>query len=430
MKKIVFSTSQIEILFGVIATALIVLGIPWYAFNEPARLESAQAAQLALEIDEAMTLYAENCSVCHGLAGEGIGATPALNNPALQEMDAGSLTKTIARGLYGTAMPAWQLEDGGPLSDYQIGQLVSLIQFGDWQATQDRVVNLGLAPQVPFTTQPDAAILEQVKAQAEGEILAAGVVLFAERCVACHGADGLGTALAPALNDPAVREKTLEDLERTIRLGVPGTLMAGWEKSLDGSQIAAALALISRWESVPAGAIPAPDRPIPVTEESLALGATLFATSCSTCHGPQGQGSQRAPALNVRSFLSDTTDLAIEQIVTLGVPGTAMPAWGDRLTETEIQAVVGFLRSWEPSAPEVATPTRVQGPWWRGSAAPSGASQTGSQNAPWAAQTTPWYQNLDWRAAALILSFAGLASAMILLAFLRLKRLAAKPESG
>ncbi|MBI3737563.1 MAG: cytochrome c [Chloroflexi bacterium] len=70
---------------------------------------------------------------------------------------------------------------------------------------------------------------------------------------------------------------------------------------------------------------------------------------------------ERAPALNVKSFLTDTTDLAIQQIITLGVPGTAMPVWGDRMTKSEIQAVVGFIRQWEPIAPEVATPTRGGG---------------------------------------------------------------------
>jgi hypothetical protein len=59
-------------------------------------------------------------------------------------------------------MPAWSKEDGGPLSDYQIDELVALIQSGDWHETGDRVVNLGLAPLIPFTTDPDPALLEAV----------------------------------------------------------------------------------------------------------------------------------------------------------------------------------------------------------------------------------------------------------------------------
>ncbi len=381
MKKPNLTPRTIELLVGILATALMVAAIGLYAWREPARLETAQAEQLAADLDGAMTLYAQNCAVCHGAAGEGIGAMPPLDSPALREMDPGALTKIIARGLYGSAMPAWSLEDGGPLSDYQVGQLVSLVAAGDWPATQDRVVNLGLAPLIPFVSEADPAVLESLAALPEGDALAAGIRLYAENCVACHGADGAGTSLAPALNDPAVRAQDAAELERDVRLGVAGTLMAGWEKVLDGEQIAALVALMQRWDEVPDGAIPAPDEPVLVTAESLALGEELYASSCSSCHGPEGQGSQRAPSLNVRAYLAETPDAALEQIVTLGVPETSMPAWGDRLSEAQIQSIVGFMRSWEPTAPEVAQPVRVRGPWWKGSAAPGG-QQLPSGGAP------------------------------------------------
>ena len=480
MKKLNLTPRTIELLVGILATALMVTGIAWYAWREPVRLQAAQAQQLAADLDDAMTLYAQNCAVCHGAAGEGIGAMPALDGPALQEMDPDALTKIIARGLYGSAMPAWSLEDGGPLGDFQIDQLVQLIQHGDWQATQDRVVNLGLAPLVPFTTEPDTAILESLKTLPESEQLVQGVTLYAESCVACHGADGAGTALAPALNDPVVRQKTSEEIQRTIQLGVPGTLMAGWEKSLSAGQILALAALVTRWEEIPAGAIPAPAQPIPVTEESLALGSGLYASSCANCHGPEGQGSQRAPSLNVKSFLADTNDQAMQQIITLGVPGTSMPVWGDRMTDAEIQAIVGFIRSWEPTAPEVASPTRVRGPWWKSSGAPSlpsggsnaanqgsgaqtsqgivggqgqtqgggqgqgtgqgtsgqgqgagqqtgghqqGAGETPGSNSPWAEPQISWWQNLDPRSVTLLAVVAVIAMALIGFSLLRLRRL-------
>lgn len=443
------STATFEALIGVLATGLIAAGLLLYAWWEPQRIESAQAGQLALDLEEAMTLYAENCSVCHGLAGEGIGATPALNNPDLSASDPQTLFKTIARGLYGTSMPAWNQEDGGPLSDYQIDQLVLLIQHGDWQATQDRVVNLGLAPRVPFTAEPDPAVIENLKSLPDGERLVQGITLYAENCVACHGADGTGTALAPALNDPAVRQKSEEEIQRTIQLGAPGTLMAGWEKSLSADDLQALVTLIARWDEVPAGAIPAPDQPVPVTEESLALGAELYATSCAGCHGPEGQGSQRAPSLNVKGFLADTSDQAMQQIITLGVPGTAMPAWGDRMTEADIQAIVGFIRSWEPSAPEVATPTRIRGPWWQSSGAPNlpsggaqsaqgkvGAQQPGASqphapgqgtgqggNSPWVQPQTWWWQTLEPAAAVLIGSVVLLGLGLVGVGVARLRRL-------
>lgn len=426
-------TRLIEILIGLLATQVIVFGLALYIFNEPQRIVEAQEQILQTQLDSAMTLYAENCAVCHGLNGEGIGATPALNNPALASMPFNDLIKTIARGRYGTAMPAWSKDEGGPLSDYQVSELAALIQSGDWNATGDRVVNLGLAPLIPFTTEPDAALLEAIGALPEGATLQAAITTYASTCVACHGADGLGTAIAPALNDPAVRVKPAEELTRTITFGSAGTLMSGWSSQLTAEQISGMVTLIQRWDEIPTGAIPAPDVPIPTTAESIALGGDLFSANCARCHGPEGQGTPRAPALNVKSFLTDTSDAAMQLIITGGVPGTAMPAWGDRMSAAEIQSIVGFIRQWEPTAPEVAVPTRPGGggpPWLRNNTTtpaqpaqppaqpatptPSGETGTGPQAAvtpasaghttaqggpPWAQQTQPqpaWWQTLNW----------------------------------
>ena len=43
-----------------------------------------------------------------------------------------------------------------------------------------------------------------------------------------------------------------------------------------------------------------------------------------------------------------------------------MPTWGDRMSTSDIQAIVGFIRQWEATAPEVATLARGGGgPPWR-----------------------------------------------------------------
>ena len=350
-----------EIVFGILATQAIVFAVLFYALQEPDRIEAAQGEILAVQLNDAMTLYAENCAVCHGLAGEGIGSIPSLNNEGLRSMDYGELLKIIDRGRYDTAMPAWNKSDGGPLSDYQSEELVALIQYGNWEATQDRVVNLGLAPLVPFSTEPDPVLYESIAALENGAVLQQAITIFAQECVACHGADGLGTSLAPALNDLVVRETAPDELHRVITLGTSGTLMAGWSSTLTEDDINALVTLIGRWDEIELGAIPAPDVPIVTTEESLALGEAIFSASCSMCHGPEGQGTRRAPALNVKGFLIETPDLAMQQIITLGVPGTAMPAWGDRIIESDIQAVVGFIRQWEATAPEVAVAARGGG---------------------------------------------------------------------
>ncbi len=434
-------TRLFEILAGLLATQLIVFGLGFYMLNEPVRIAESQAQLQLAQLDDAMTLYAQNCSVCHGLSGEGISAIPPLNNPALQTMAYDDLTKTIARGRFNTAMPAWSKEDGGALSDYQISELVGLVQAGDWNATRDRVVNLGLAPLVPFTTEPDPVLLAEVANLPDGATLQTAITIFAANCVACHGADGLGSGIAPALNDPAVREKTADELTRTVTFGNAGTLMAGWNNALTTEEIAAMVTLVQRWDEVPAGILPAPNVPIATTEESIALGGQLFSQNCSRCHGPEGQGTQRAPALNVKAFLTDTSDIAIQQIVTNGVPGTAMPVWGDRMTEAEIQAIVGFIRQWEANAPEVAVPAKGGGggpPWMRNNTTTPTSNSTAQSTGQGTTSTqgqgqgkgqgqgqgtgTPWWQAFDWRILLLIFGALSISFTLIFMGFESLRR--------
>jgi mono/diheme cytochrome c family protein len=249
--------------------------------------------------------------------------------------------------------------------------------------------------------------------------------------------------------------------------------MAGWGDVLVPEEISAMVTLIQRWDEVPSGAIPAPDVPIPTTEESLALGSQLFSTNCSRCHGPEGQGKPIAPALNVKSFLTDTSDQAMQQIITLGVPGTAMPAWGDRMSEAEIQAIVGFIRQWEPTAPEVAQPLGRGGrggggqggpPWLRdtsgttgagtggtaGTAEPAGQVPAVTPGAPASSDHGPGLgagsgqgqgsagpmdqeaqanppAGLDWRVLGLIAAALALAFTLIAMGFSALKRMGKSP---
>ncbi|MBZ0302089.1 MAG: cytochrome c, partial [Anaerolineae bacterium] len=94
--------------------------------------------------------------------------------------------------------------------------------------------------------------------------------------------------------------------------------------------------------------------PIDRSPEAIAAGARLFSVACTSCHGTDAYGTPLAPALNNSTFLSQTPDAAIQQIIAQGVTGTKMPAWGGRLSETDINNLVAYLRSLESSAPPVA----------------------------------------------------------------------------
>jgi cbb3-type cytochrome c oxidase subunit III len=204
-----------------------------------------------------------------------------------------------------------------------------------------------------------------------GDTIANALPVYAANCVGCHGAEGEGTGIAPALNDSTVRQKSDADLSRTITNGIPGTLMAGWNQALMPEQIADLVGLVRYWDEIPTGLIPQPELPAIASSDAdvIATGGQLYNIACSHCHGSDGQGSRMAPALNVQSFLTETNNQAIKAIVANGVPNTRMPAWGGRLNDEQLNTLVSFLRAWEPTAPAVAQPgSGMMGggpPWMR-----------------------------------------------------------------
>lgn len=86
-------------------------------------------------------LYARNCRSCHGLTGQGaierpglpgaplndVGQRPPAILPALLGAHQDRLAATIHCGRIGTVMPPWSTQEGGPLNEFQIQQLVILI---------------------------------------------------------------------------------------------------------------------------------------------------------------------------------------------------------------------------------------------------------------------------------------------------------------
>ncbi len=360
-------------LIGLIATGIIALALPVYAFNENNRMETAQARLRAESVLLGELIYAQNCVVCHGADGRGIGAYPGLDNDGVRAMDYETLFKTIERGRYGTAMAAWGVNEGGVLNSQQLDQLIAMIQSGDWAKTARTVDAAGLNPPTVLKVEIPAETLAEVATLPHGPVLAEALPLYAANCSGCHGPNGEGTAIAPILNDATLRsQKSDADLTRIVTNGVAGTLMAGWGQALSTQKIAGLVGLLRNWGEIPPGMIPQPELP-PIASsnaEVVAAGGQLFSVACATCHGPDGQGTRMAPALNVQSFLSQTPDQAIKTIIAQGVPNTRMPAWGGRLTDAELNSLVSFLRAWEPTAPAVAQPLPGGGqgggpPWLR-----------------------------------------------------------------
>lgn len=344
---------------GILATIALAAIIPYYIVTEPIRQEEIRLDLQARAITEATDLYAQNCVVCHGAAGEGIGSFPALDSDGLRTMPAEEILKVIERGRDNTQMAAWSLEEGGVLTGAQAEYLVTLIQTGSWGAVELRVADLGLTPPLPEKMEITEEMLVSISSLEGGEELIAGLNIYAENCAACHAANGAGTVIAPALNTDELRAKPLEELTNTVTNGVPATLMASWENTLTTGEINAAINFILRWPEVESSGVEFPEIALPTfpsSPEAIAAGDQLFHIACKACHGVSAYGSPMAPSLNNPTFLSETPDAAIYQIIAGGVPETLMPAWGARLTQAEMETLVAYLRSLEQSSTPILQP--------------------------------------------------------------------------
>src|ERR1700756_5657962 len=80
------------------------------------------------------TLYAQNCSGCHGAEGRGGGAIALADPLYLSIVDEATMRKVIANGVRGTSMSAFAQSAGGMLTEDQISVITSGIRSNWGQA--------------------------------------------------------------------------------------------------------------------------------------------------------------------------------------------------------------------------------------------------------------------------------------------------------
>ncbi|HKB78494.1 MAG TPA: cytochrome c [Thermoanaerobaculia bacterium] len=76
-------------------------------------------------------------------------------------------------------------------------------------------------------------------------------------------------------------------------------------------------------------------------------GAAVYKSKCQACHGPDGSGNTPVgKALHVASLASNDvqklSDADLEKVIKNGKG--KMPAFSGKISDEEIQAVVGFIR--------------------------------------------------------------------------------------
>ena len=96
--------------------------------------------------------------------------------------------------------------------------------------------------------------------------------------------------------------------------------------------------------------------PIAPNSESVAAGKAVYEVHCIPCHGESGKGdgplgvalNPRPADLSQHAVPGVHTDEQLYEWITNGFPGSAMPAWKSKLSDTDRWNLVNFMRTLAP----------------------------------------------------------------------------------
>jgi len=96
-------------------------------------------------------------------------------------------------------------------------------------------------------------------------------------------------------------------------------------------------------------------------QADIQYGATVYASQCTTCHGPNGDQISGVDFKSGR-FRNASSDDDLRRILTIGIPGTSMPA--QQLDIAQMTGIIAFLRNmrdFNTTAVALGDPARGRG---------------------------------------------------------------------
>jgi len=172
-----------------------------------------------------------------------------------------------------------------------------------------------------------------------------GAQLWKDNCAGCHGLDGRGDGpasawLIPAPTNLTVRRYSRDYLADVLWNGVHNTSMPAW-RDHSAANRAALVEVVRNFADIADTALPAP--------ADLVLGKRVYAENCAECHGDTGNGNgffaKELPIAPTNFGAEQPSQAESVRVLQLGIAGTSMAPWTDRLTEDEILAVSHYVRN-------------------------------------------------------------------------------------
>lgn len=103
-----------------------------------------------------------------------------------------------------------------------------------------------------------------------------------------------------------------------------------------------------------------PPNPFAGNQAAIEEGRSLFNSTCTSCHGPNGAAGEFGPGLAIpgRSY-ARTTDGQIFDAIQHGIPGTPMPAQQGKLTDDQIWKIAAYVKGLRGTAIDAPSPGDV-----------------------------------------------------------------------
>jgi len=189
--------------------------------GKPREEERWMAPALVTDFNQ---LYTQNCAGCHGADGR-LGSARPLNDPLyLALAGADALRQVTAKGVPGTAMPAFAEHTGGSLTDKQINALVEGMR-SRWGRPND------FKPVV----LPPYSLQDAITSGSGPGDPQRGTEVFKANCAQCHGADGRGGTKGGSVVDPNFLALASDQSLRTTTIaGRPDLGKPDWRANVPG----------------------------------------------------------------------------------------------------------------------------------------------------------------------------------------------------
>ncbi|MFI5179399.1 MAG: c-type cytochrome [Vicinamibacterales bacterium] len=240
---------------------------------------------------------------------------------------------------------------------------------------------------------PPATVQTRAASEAAGRARQ-GKIVFEAHCVECHGDTGRGDGPAAAFLTPWPRDfstgkfkirttetgsvPTGDDLTRTVREGLNGSAMSGWNGVLSDTDVRDVVEYVKtlspQFASPPKPVAIGPG--VPQSPESTARGQRVYEKlQCGKCHGTDGRGAgavatdfeddwkqplHAADLTEPWTFRGGATPRDVYLRFRTGMMGTPMPSFADTASDAEMWDLANYVVSlgrapvWSMSATDIA----------------------------------------------------------------------------